>query len=271
MVNNKKSVKWLMIYLIGILFFVICIVYSVAFYEKGEWLVWDEADDYDHDQEWDGLHIERYISDDTLISNYTIDFSSGKTLRTGLVFHYTSIYIQCADLTGDGNLEVIVQGSGSELNPVQNEIAIYKEKGNGYERMKLPIPESYGVQGGNQPYAMGYDIYVLNVAGHIATVGNEEAGIKAQFAIPQKMVESEEWGEIPLGELYLKAAQQQRIVGNTVWKAVVKDYSGKTVLESRIVLSPEWALDTRGLFFMLGMEDDNWVVYDSYIYEYDVD
>lgn len=94
--------------------------------------------------------------------SFRIDFANGDTLELGRFNDsFLGIKIIGADLTGDGNNEIIFLGHHDAMTEPHSysEIAVFSKIGTEYER--LPLPLSVDESADNE-YHIGYPIYVKN-------------------------------------------------------------------------------------------------------------
>lgn len=89
-------------------------------------------------------------------------------------------------MTGDGIPEMLFMGEHILVGEYYSEIIIAQKIDGEYVYMDLPQSvNKEGSVGDVYRYEMGYDIYVLEVGEDTAIIGNRDAGIEIEAAIPE--------------------------------------------------------------------------------------
>ena len=101
--------------------------------------------------------------------SFRIDFANGDNLDVGTFDDvFLGVKIIGADLTGDGNNEIIFLGHHDAMtDPSYSEIAVFQKNNTKYERIRLPIPDNEAL---NSDYIIGYPVYAKNDTGNDITL-----------------------------------------------------------------------------------------------------
>lgn len=185
-----------------------------------------ELSDYDNDGIKDRVYREASFSDPSkeaegLIPDRVsirIDFGNGSKLELGTFEDaFLGIKIIGADLTGDGNNEIIFLGHHDALTEPESysEIAVFRKNGTIYEMVPLPAPveETTG-----DKYLVGYPVYVKNDTGSEITLFADYANYKETIQIDRTDYNRDE------------KYQDGAIISSYAWGTGTERYDNKTAL-----------------------------------------
>ncbi|SHO54221.1 hypothetical protein [Anaerocolumna xylanovorans] len=129
-----------------------------------------ELSDYDNDGLTDRVYREASYTEPSKKSqglvpdkvSFRIDFGNGDSLELGMFDDaFLGIKIIGADLTGDGNNEIIFLGHHDAMTEPESysETAVFRKTGAEYERISLPAPVDDTT---SDKYLAGYPVYAKN-------------------------------------------------------------------------------------------------------------
>lgn len=137
----------------------------------------------DCDYDMDGLTDRVRMTREEEGTFYYVEFGNGDLLTLGPFYDPTmGFYLTGGDLTGDGVPEMLFMGMHIRVGHYYSEFIVAQKIGGEYVYMDVPKPIA-------QPstdkirYEMGYDIYVLEIDGNVATIGNPNIGISEEIEI----------------------------------------------------------------------------------------
>lgn len=251
----KKKIKYICGLVLIIVFIISLLLLLVKYsenhikhkYEKIYF--WTEVDDYDNDGEFDALYITRFFKvDEVMKSYYEVEFADGCDINVGPIYGTPSICVQDFKLLDNGEKAILVS-AGNEFNN-QGQFVVYrKNRFNKYKSIELPVPDSVSER---KKYIAGYDIYILDIADGVITVGNDKYGISASFEIEDK-TEADNFD-----------LSKGRLIGSTAWRVLTMEQEdGKTRLCLYIGILPESDLNDYSIKVTIEYDDGKWKVVES--------
>jgi len=185
-----------------------------------------ELSDYDGDGINDRVYREASFSDSDKKSeglvpdkvSFRIDFGNGDSLELGTFDDtFLGIKILGADLTGDGNNEIIFLGHHDAMTEPESysEIAVFQRTGTKYEKMSLPAPVN---DTSGDTYLVGYPIYAKNDTDSKITLFSDYADYEETIQIERTDYNHDE------------RYQDNDLISSYAWGTGTEQYGDKTAL-----------------------------------------
>lgn len=145
---------------------------------------WNDCD-FDGDGERDRVY--RSVTGEGI--SYRIDFGAGGTLEIGkFEDFFTGLKLECEDITGDGEDEILFVGAHMACTDPfdMSEIALFEKVGDHYVRAILPQPESCAGQSGMSGYEVGFDIYARREGDKTFYIESAGAGLSTTVTLKEE-------------------------------------------------------------------------------------